>query len=177
MKMPSFPSARLLILAAILSIIGQISAIVFMLAPNPFSTFAFMTIGAAMILLGMAIFAFVTFRDIRERTESVTEKRFGPGEYVFRQGDVGDRIYVVKTGEVEVIREDPEEGGQLLARLGSGEYFGEMALLSEAPRNASVVAVTEVTTLAISHRDFQSLFSGIPALRQSVDAVMKKRTG
>ncbi|MDX1583825.1 MAG: cyclic nucleotide-binding domain-containing protein [Thermoanaerobaculia bacterium] len=169
-------SRRLLVLAAVLSMIGQLSAIVFMLAPNPFSTFFFMTIGVGMIFMGIAIFAYVMFRDIRERTESITEKEFRAGEHVFRQGDTGDRVYVVKDGEVEVVREDGDGGRRVLARLGEGEYFGEMALLSEAPRNASVVALTDVKVLAISHRDFQSLFSGIPALRQSIDAVMAQRS-
>jgi len=168
-------SARLLVVAAVLSIVGQITAIAFMLAPNPFTTFFFMTAGAGMILIGMAIFAIVMFKDIKARTESVTEKRFRAGEYVFHQGEPGDRVYVVKSGELEVIREDPEAGRTVLARLASGEYFGEMALLSQAPRNASVVAVTDVTTLTISHHGFEALFSGIPALRQSIDAVVKKR--
>lgn len=176
MKMPSFSSARLLFVAAGLSIVGQITAIVFMLAPNPFSTFIFMTAGAAMILMGMALFAFAMFRDIKERTESISEKQFKAGEYVFRQGDPGDRIYVVKSGEVEVIREDPEAGDRVLARLGEGDYFGEMALLSQAPRSASVKAFSDVTTLAISQQEFQSLFSSIPALKQSIDAVIRQRT-
>lgn len=175
MKIPSYPSSRLLFVAAVLSVIGQVTAIVFMLAPNPFSTFIFMTAGAAMIVMGIVVFAIVMFKDIKERTESVSEKSFQPGEYVFRQGDAGDRIYVVKSGELEVVREDPEAGDRVLARLGSGDYFGEMALLSQAPRNASVRALTEVTTLAISHHDFQSLFSGIPALKQSIESVMKQR--
>ena len=176
MRMSSRRSTRLVFLAALLSIVGQISAIVFMLAPNPFSTFIFMTIGVGMILLGVVVFGAVMFVEIKERTESVTEKRFGAGDYIFHQGDAGDRVYVVKSGEVEVIREDPGEAPRVIARLGKGDYFGEMALLSEAPRNASVVARTDVETLAISHHDFQSLFSGIPALRQSIDAVIEQRT-
>ena len=129
-----------------------------------------------MILGGMALFAYVMFRDVRSRMRSIAERKYKKGEFVFRQGEIGDRVYVVESGEVEVVREDSDRGDAVVARLGKGEYFGEMALLSDAPRNASVRAVTdEVVTLAIERRDFQSLFSGVPAFKQSVDATMKAR--
>ena len=167
--------ARRLMLAGMLSVVGQVTAIAFMLRTTPYTTFAFMTLGAAMILAGMALLAHVLYEDLMARAQSVTERSFRSGEVVFRQGDVGDRIYVVKSGDVEVVREDPEKGEVLLARLGKGAYFGEMALLTDAPRNASVRAVGDVTTLAIARDDFHSLFSSIPAFEHSIRQVLKER--
>jgi hypothetical protein len=135
---------------------------------------AFVSSGVALILLGMSVFAFVVYKQIRARTDSLTEKRYQPGEYVFRQGVAGDRIYVVTGGEVEVVREDAAQGPTVLARLGVGEFFGEMALLTDAPRNASVRAATEVATLSIERHEFQSLYASIPAFHQSVEAAMAR---
>lgn len=176
MKKVEYPHKRKLLLAATLSVAGQVSAIAFMLRATPYSTFVFMTFGAGMIALGIAIFGYVVFKDVKARARSVTERRFGKGEFVFHEGDAGDRIYVVKSGEVEVVRERAEQGEILIARVGKGEYFGEMALLTDAPRSASVRAATDVTTLAIERDDFYALFSGIPAFQKSITAVMEERT-
>lgn len=175
MKTRSYPYTRHLMSAGLLSLVGQTTAITFMIQPNPYTTLAFMTLGSGMIVLGMAVFLYVVFKDIRSRMESVTERRFQGGHFIFRQGDIGDRVYVVKSGEVEVVRESPGKSETVLARLGKGEYFGEMALLSDAPRNASVRAATDVTTLAIERHDFLSLFSSIPAFKQSIAAAMEQR--
>ena len=169
------PYAGHLMLAALLSIAGQVSAITFMIRPNPYTTFAFMTAGSGMILLGMVVFAYVMFKEIRARTRSITERRFRKGEFVFHQGDVGNRVYIVQSGEVEVIREDPDGSKAAVEHLGKGDYFGEKALLTDAPRRSTVRAVTDITTLAIERRDFHSLFSGIPAFKHSIEVARKKR--
>src|SRR5205085_7012575 len=59
-------------------------------------------------------------------------EHFEPGQEVFRQGDLGDRIYAILDGEAEVVVRD-----QVIARLGAGELFGEMALLARTTRNAT----------------------------------------
>ena len=169
------PYAGHLMLAALLSIAGQVSAITFMIRPNAYTTFVFMTAGTAMIVLGMVVFAYVMFREIRARTRSITERRFRKGEFVFHQGDVGDRVYIVQTGEVEVIREAPDGSKATVGHLGKGEHFGERALLTDAPRRSSVRAVSDLTTLAIERRDFHSLFSGIPAFKQSIEVARERR--
>jgi NADH dehydrogenase len=65
-------------------------------------------------------------------TAGAAHQRFEPGETVFSQGDLGDRIYIVLAGKAEVVRQEPA-GDQVLAQIGPGEFFGEMALLSSAP--------------------------------------------
>jgi CRP-like cAMP-binding protein len=72
------------------------------------------------------------------------------GKKVIEQGAVGAEAFVLARGELEVLREQPEEDPILLARLGNGAVFGEMALLSRAPRTASVVAARPSIVLVIS---------------------------
>jgi NADH dehydrogenase len=109
-------------------------------------------------------------------TAGAAHQRFEPGETVFRQGDLGDRIYIVLAGKAEVVRQSPT-GDQVLAQIGPGEFFGEMALLSSAPRNATVRCVEATTVLGIPKKEFGLLAANLPGLKQSFEDVMRLRTG
>jgi len=75
------------------------------------------------------------------RESDIRRQHFEPGEVVFNQGDFGDSVYVIEKGACEVIR---EQDGQRrhLADLGGGDYFGEMAVLADVSRNATIRATT-----------------------------------
>ncbi len=174
--MTHYPRTKWLVLAGALGLLGQLSAVIFMLEATPYTTIIFIGGGMGLILLGILVFAWVVYRDAKARAESISSKTFTAGEAIFRQGDPGDKIYIVKKGEIEIVREDKEKGEQVLARLRDGEYFGEMALLTAAPRNATARAGTKTEVLSIDREDFQALFSGIPAFRSSIEAVVKQRS-
>ena len=172
-----YPHTKLLIAAGVLSLAGQATALAFMLAPGPYTTIFFIGGGTMLIVAGILLFGYVTYRDVKAKADSIKEKSFTAGETIFRQGDVGDRVFVVKQGEVEIVKEDKEKGTQtIIARLRDGEYFGEMALISDAPRNATVRAATKVVALSIDREDFQNLFSSVPAFKESVDKVIRQRS-
>jgi CRP-like cAMP-binding protein len=107
-----------------------------------------------------------------KRRHGVAQLHFAAGETVFRQGDPGDFIYTIIKGEVAVMREDPEQGETMLSKLGPGEYFGEMALVSDAPRNATVRTLTPVDVVTMERMDFTTLYTYLPALRRSVEEVI-----
>jgi CRP-like cAMP-binding protein len=135
---------------------------------------AFLIFGQASIVIGALLALFVTVTDFL-RTRGTSQCHFEPGENVFRQGDVGDLVYVITEGEVEVLREEADGGERLLATMGPGEYFGEMALLSDAPRTATVRARTEVEAIAMARADFTTLYAYFPNLKRNVEKVMKER--
>jgi NADH dehydrogenase len=108
-------------------------------------------------------------------TAGAAHQRFEPGEAVFRQGDLGDRVYIVLAGKAEVVRQDAG-GDVVLAQIGPGEFFGEMALLSSAPRNATVRCTEATTVLGIPKREFGLLAANLPGLKQSFEDVMRMRT-
>lgn len=105
----------------------------------------------------------------------ITQEHFEPGEEVFHQGDVGDRIYIIVSGEAEVIREDV--GTEiLLGRLSAGEYFGEMALLKQSTRSATVRCCSPMNTLSLPKRELSMLADYLPQLREKLEGVMEQRS-
>lgn len=81
-------------------------------------------------------------------------------QVLFREGDPGDRFYVVFSGAVEVLKERPLGDHERLAIRRAGDAFGEMSLLNDAPRSASVRAIEPSRLLAISREDFDTLLGG-----------------
>ncbi len=107
-------------------------------------------------------------------THGVSQSHFEPGEAVFHQGDVGDTLYIVLSGEAEVIRE--EKGTeQKLAVLKAGEFFGEMALLNEHTRGATIRCTHAMDVLCLNKGDFRALVANLPDLKKSFETVMTKR--
>ena len=77
------------------------------------------------------------------------QKTFGPGELIVEEGHTGNGLYVIVSGNVEVVKALGTENQRVVATRGSGEVFGEMALLGEWPRTASVRALDQVECLGI----------------------------
>ncbi|MFA5834579.1 MAG: FAD-dependent oxidoreductase [Bacteroidota bacterium] len=107
-------------------------------------------------------------------TRGVSQSHFEPGETVFRQGDVGDTLYILLNGEAEVIREEIRLE-QRLALLSAGEFFGEMALLNEHTRGATIRCTKAMDVLCLNKNDFRSLVANLPDLRKSFESVMSSR--
>jgi len=106
-----------------------------------------------------------------QASDSIASEHFEAGQFVFQQGDVGDRMFVVRRGEVEVLRD-----GARLALLGPGEYFGEMALLSTLPRNATVRATKSTDVLAIAKGDFTKLLATFPEFGAGLAGLAEQRS-
>jgi hypothetical protein len=93
-----------------------------------------------------------------------------PGVVLMREGDPGDRFYIVADGEVGVSRH-----GRAVATLGPGEYFGEIALLRDVPRTATVTATTAATLLALERVDFLEAITGHAMSREAADSSVRER--
>jgi MFS family permease len=94
------------------------------------------------------------------------------GETIVRQGDAGDRFYIVAAGEVEVAIDGTAQG-----TLGTGEHFGEIALLRDVPRTATVTARTDVELFALEREDFLAAVTGHSASAAAAEAVVGTRLG
>jgi NADH:ubiquinone reductase (H+-translocating) len=105
----------------------------------------------------------------------IRNQHFEPGDIIFRQGDLGDNVYVIEDGECEACREHQDEQ-EVLATLRRGEYFGEMALLSDRTRNATIRAHTAMNILIIPKADFNKLRLSVPAFGEVFTELAKRRT-
>jgi CPA2 family monovalent cation:H+ antiporter-2 len=92
-----------------------------------------------------------------------------PGERVIRVGDKADVVYFISSGEVEVV----VNGHKI--KMGAGEFFGEIALLSGRPRSADVVALDFCKFLTLSQRDFRELLRRYPGIHAPIAAVARER--
>lgn len=101
-------------------------------------------------------------------------EHYEDGQFVFRQGDLGDRVYMIRKGEAEVIQEG-EDGEKILATLGPGECFGEMGVLGKKARSATVRCKGSLDTVALPQKDFATLAENLPDLRQGFERVAKAR--
>lgn len=97
-------------------------------------------------------------RNLAVAASGSSELRFPAGANVITQGDPPDNFYVILSGQVEVVKE-----GVAVATLGPSEFFGEVGLLNGEPRNATVRAVTELTTYVLAAEDFAAMIrSSLP---------------
>ncbi len=172
----SRPHARQFSIAGWLALLGLGTALVYTLRSTPYTMILFMGGGQTLLLAALVLFLWAVAADIRVRLQSVVERRFAKGEIVFRQGDPSDRLYAIGSGEAEVVREGPAGSGTVLARLGPGEFFGEMGILGNAPRMATVRAATDLHVLSIHRIYFGQLYSYLPALRNGILAEYRRRS-
>jgi NADH dehydrogenase len=100
----------------------------------------------------------------------VTQEHFEPGQEIFHEGDVGDRVYIVLNGKADVLRDERK-----IATLARGDYFGEMALLHQATRNATVRCAEPMDVLALPKREFSVLSANLPELRRSFETKSQER--
>lgn len=106
---------------------------------------------------------------IAEVAQLLRPREFPAGAVVMRRGEHGDRMYFIASGEVE-IRVQPQP-----VRLGAGQFFGELALLTAAPRNATVVTVRPSTLLALDVVDFHELMAQQPEVARIIRAEAERR--
>jgi CRP-like cAMP-binding protein len=116
------------------------------------------------------LFADCSKRELAEIAAVADELRFPPRREVIREGAAGRELVVVLSGDVEVTR-----GGELVAEERGANFFGEAALLTGAPRNATVTTTSEVEALVLTDRAFTRLLERSPEIERKVQASLEDR--
>ncbi|MEO7804293.1 MAG: cyclic nucleotide-binding domain-containing protein, partial [Actinomycetota bacterium] len=105
----------------------------------------------------VTLFGGLSRRDLAYVAKLAETKTLRQGSVIIRQGADGNEFFVIEAGNASVVR-----GRKIVARLGPGDHFGELALLSNHPRRATVVADTPVTLLVLGRRAFMSTLGEMP---------------
>ena len=122
-------------------------------------------------LAASTLFAALSPDQIHHLARTATRAYEPKGTVFAKEGERGDELAVLLEGTVEVRHDDA-----VLARLGPGDHFGEMALLDDtARRSATVVAVTPVHVAYLSRHHFDTLLATNPAVRAAVERVLRER--
>ena len=101
-------------------------------------------------------------------------RHFGEGEVVFKEGDPGDALYLIEQGMVKVVSDAATEA-EVFAHLSEGDFFGEMALLSNRVRSSAVIAVSPVDLLILPKADFEAQIRVHPTLALSLSRTLSQR--
>ena len=105
----------------------------------------------------VAIFKDLDDEELSAVAELCAEEKFVSGEFIFREGEAGNRLYLVTEGEVRISRDVPGSGEEALAVLKAGALFGEMAVFDRTERSTHAISNGGTTALTISRPDFEML--------------------
>jgi CRP-like cAMP-binding protein/CheY-like chemotaxis protein len=104
-------------------------------------------------------------------TEKLKFKQFKNGATICKTGDPGDKMYIVLSGKVAVTAAN----GEVLAHIASGNYFGEMSLLTGEPRSATVIAAEDTETFVLEKEDFDVILEKYPSISIAMSKIMSQR--
>lgn len=109
------------------------------------------------LLQKVAIFKDLDGDELNQVADVCKEEHFVSGEYIFREGEHGNRLYLIVEGEVRISRDVPGSGEEALAILKSGSLFGEMAVFDRTERSTHAISNGGTTVLTISRPDFEMM--------------------
>jgi len=102
-------------------------------------------------------------------------RRFARGQTIFHKDDPGESLFIIEEGAVRIYLPSPRGSDLTLALLGSGDYFGDLALLDGGPRSASAEATEETATLVLERGDFARLIGSRPESAMAIVAAVARR--
>lgn len=126
------------------------------------------------LLRSMPIFDELNSQQLDWLTQQLQTEQFVPGEVVFREGERGDKFYVVESGQLVITRQ-VNGSAAVIDHAGPGQYIGEIALLQDRPRTATITAREKTTLLSLAAEPFHSLMSGYGQLSQTVSKAGTRR--
>jgi CRP-like cAMP-binding protein len=112
--------------------------------------------------------------DTAARMHTSYQRTLAPGEVIFDEGDPADRLYVIRSGEVELVRENAARQ-RVVARLGPGDFFGELGVVLSEPRTARAVAVSQTRLIALDRETLEGMIVDQPEIAIRMIRVLVSR--
>ena len=121
-----------------------------------------------LFLSRVSLFAQFTPDALSKIAEKMQKAQFPADARIITQGEIGSTFYLISKGSVEVSQQRDGEPGKTIARLGVGDFFGERALMTDEPRNATIVAREETETYTLTKADFTAAMSAHGSLKEQL---------
>ena len=131
--------------------------------------------GIQKTIRAIPFFQHLSENDIKDLSAAMKELTFDSGGVICKEGDPGDSFFAVVSGKIKILKELSETEEQVLSVRGAGTFFGEMALVDNKPRSATVVAQQKTTLLALNKNDFLELVQRRPSVSLSVIRILSER--
>ena len=127
------------------------------------------------LLARVDLFRSLNKKHIAQLARLATTQHYAPDQAIVRQGDTGLGLYIIVSGNVEVRHETPGQAPTVLNTLGPGQFFGEMALLDDYPRSATVVAREQTTCLTLTKWHFLAELESHPEMALPLLPMLSRR--
>ena len=121
-------------------------------------------------LKDVPFFSAMSEQDLAAVAQQTDEISVAAGRVLAREGDLGEEFFVIESGTAQVTR-----GGAPVAKLGAGDFFGEIALIREDRRTATVTATSPMVLIVMTGSSFRSLDSSTPGVRETVSKALAER--
>ncbi|HOI91358.1 MAG TPA: cyclic nucleotide-binding domain-containing protein, partial [Candidatus Rifleibacterium sp.] len=112
----------------------------------------------------VALFRSLSDKALLDLSAITIEQTIPPKNMVFKEGDKGDALYIVKSGKVNVLKRNSSGADSVLVSLGKGAVIGDMAIIDDQPRSASIATIQETTFLILTKDDFRNLLADVPEI-------------
>jgi CRP/FNR family transcriptional regulator, cyclic AMP receptor protein len=122
-------------------------------------------------LASIDLFSSLSRRERSEIAGRADEIAVDEGTHLVREGEFAYEFFVIEEGWAEVLR-----GGEHVADLGPGDFLGEIGIVTQAPRNASVVARSPMRVLVMSEQDFRGVARAFPAVAERIREAVRERS-
>ncbi|MBI4498008.1 MAG: cyclic nucleotide-binding domain-containing protein [Chloroflexi bacterium] len=127
------------------------------------------------LLRRIRLFTSFTEEELHQINQLLKPRRFRKGSTIFQQGDPGDALYIVESGRVKATITDEQGHERIVALYGEGEYFGEMALLTDQPRSATLTVTGDATLLVLPKEAFERFLATNTQVMKQLLQVMTRR--
>jgi CRP-like cAMP-binding protein len=108
--------------------------------------------------------------DLDALIKALKKRKAKPGEVIIKQGEIGDKFYLIGSGAVNV-----SINNKKVTELGEGDFFGEMALVTDLPRTATITVVEPTNLFLLYKRDFKKILLSKPKIAHIINEVLEKR--
>jgi uncharacterized membrane protein len=156
---------RLTITSLVLTLVALLLGLQFVYRTTGGTLFLFSAVAPVFVILAIVIFLWTVVFEFRQAHKLFTVEHFPEATTIFRQGDPGDCAYFIRKGEVAIIDKETNSPVRLLK---AGEYFGEIALVTNQPRTATVRTVSSVEVAVLGKENFLNMMRVMPTTEEEI---------